>query len=375
MLKKIYDFFRIDFHQQRIFGLDIIRAVAIISVLFGHGGNLIPGEPDSFYYKSYSFLDGVFVFFVLSGFLIGEILIYTLENKPITAKTLLDFWKRRLLRTVPAYYIILTVLAILSILTVANFDVFEPIRYYFFIQNFDRSHPAFFAEAWTLSIEVWFYLLIPLFIFIFKGAFKFSDKASLLTTAFLFILAGFCVRWYRAETLLDLDGSAIDHMFRKQVITRIDSVTFGILGAFVFKYYNSIWLKYKNVCLVIGLSIFLYTKFPIFDHGDFFKLVLLYTLQSTSFLLILPFFSQIKTGKGLFFRVMTLLSYVSFSIYLINLNLVQIFIMDRINFGYFTGTSLLVVKYLVYLFLSITGGVLMYKYVELPFMNLRKKLN
>ena len=269
--------------------------------MYGHGGHIIPGEPNSFYTISYGFLDGVFVFFVLSGFLIGEILIYTLDNKPVNFATLIDFWKRRLLRTVPAYYVALTTLVILSFLFVANFNFAEASRYYFFIQNFDRTHPFFFAEAWTLSIEVWFYFLIPILVFLFKGYFKFSTKNALLYTSIFYIVAGFCVRWYRTEVLIDLDAVGIDQMFRKQVITRIDSVTFGILGALFFKYYNNYWLKYKNAFLIIGLTLFLYTKYPIFNDSYFFRAVVFYSLQSLSFLLILPFFSQIS--KYNFFKL------------------------------------------------------------------------
>jgi hypothetical protein len=69
-----------------------------------------------------------------------------------------------------------------------------------------------------------------------------------------------------------------------------------------------------------------------------------------SFLLILPFFSYIKTGKGVVFKIITTLSYVSFSIYLINLNLVQLFIINNINFGSLSGNYLIIVKYFLYLF-------------------------
>ena len=93
MLVFIKNLFKVEFHQDRIYGLDLIRAIAIISVLLGHGSHIITGEEGSLYYHAFTFLDGVFVFFVLSGFLIGGLLIYILENKQ-TKKWLLGSEKQ-----------------------------------------------------------------------------------------------------------------------------------------------------------------------------------------------------------------------------------------------------------------------------------------
>lgn len=374
MRQKIFNFFKVDFHDNRIYGFDIIRTIALLSVLLGHGAFIIPAVKGTFYMNAVEFLDGVFVFFILSGFLIGQLLIYTIENKPVTKATLIDFLKKRLLRTLPAYYVTIIVLAILSLITIKGFGNLKMFLYLIFSQNLFTSHPHFFAEAWTLSIEVWFYILIPTSIFILNGYFKLSEKKSIIFTILFFVVFGFITRWLRSLNYNELDAVITDQMFRKQVITRIDSVTFGIIGAYIFRYHNLIWYKYKYLYLFIGVIIFLYTKFPILEETVFYRLVLFYTLQSFSFLLILPFFSTIKKGSGIIFRIITLLSYVSFSIYLINLNIVQIFILNNINFGKIIGVNLMIIKYFLYLLISIFGGIIMYKYVELPFMNLRKKM-
>lgn len=374
MLQAIKKFFTVDFHDDRIYGFDIIRTTAIISVLFGHGAMIIPGKPNSFYTHAYEFLDGVFVFFILSGFLIGQLLIFLLENREVTKATLINFWKKRLLRTVPAYYFMLLVLIILSLITIPGFGSIQTLFYFLFIQNFCTGHPFFFAEAWTLSIEVWFYILIPLTIFIFRGYYKLSIKKSIIYAVLIFVLFGFFARWYRYLTLPYIDGAVVDHMFRKQVITRIDSVTFGIIGAYIFRFHQDLWQKWRYVALVLGILLFLYTKYPILEHGFFFRSVVFFTLQSISFLLILPYFSTIKTGSGIIYKIITTLSYVSFSIYLINLNLVQNFILGHIDFEGLFGNSHLIVKYVIYMIISIVGGIYMYKKVELPFMNMRKNI-
>lgn len=201
-----------------------------------------------------------------------------------------------------------------------------------------------------------------------------ENKRALVLTISVFILFGFLFRCYYYTVYTDINPFIIDQMFRKQVVTRIDSVTYGVIGAFVFRYYKSIWDNYKYHFLILGIGLFLYTKFPLFNHGNFYRVVVFYVLQSVSFLFILPYFSTIKTGKGPVYLILTTLSYVSFSIYLINLNLVQLFILNNINFGSITGNYLIALKYFLYLLISIVGGIFMYKRVEVPFMNMRKKM-
>ncbi|WP_444626177.1 acyltransferase family protein [Flavobacterium columnare] len=366
------EFFKIDFHENRIYGFDIIRTIALLSVLFGHGISIIPAEKNTIYLYAVEFLDGVFVFFILSGFLIGQLLIYTIENKSISIENLISFWKKRLLRTVPAYYFVLILLIILSLLSDFGFGNIKLLLYFIFSQNIFQKHPFFFGEAWTLSIEVWFYILIPLFVFATKKLLHFSDKNTMLFVSLFFISFGTLVRFLKMYAFEPIDATIIDLEFRKQVFTRIDSVTFGIIGAYIFRYYNKLWLKNNIIYLAFGILIFLYTKFPIFPESKFYRLVLFYPLQSISFLLVLPFFSQIKKGSGLFFNIITTLSYVSFSIYLINYNLVQVHFLNKIQFLNGTDYKILMLKYFLYLILSVFGGILMYKKIELPFMKMRK---
>lgn len=163
MLKVLKDFFTIEFHKDRIYGFDIIRAVAIISVLYGHGSFILPGKQGSVYSQSYEFLDGVFVFFILSGFLIGQLLIYIMENKKMDKKTLIHFWRRRLLRTLPAYYFILILLIILSLLTIKGFGNFKTLTYFVLLQNFCTSHPYFLQKLGRLVLRFGFIFLYHYF--------------------------------------------------------------------------------------------------------------------------------------------------------------------------------------------------------------------
>ena len=84
--------FRLDIDPTRTYGLDILRAVAISDVVVGHGSNMLPTRLQEM--AAYLSIDGVSVFFVLSGFLIGRILITLFEQQPASTATLIHFWMR-----------------------------------------------------------------------------------------------------------------------------------------------------------------------------------------------------------------------------------------------------------------------------------------
>ena len=80
-------------------GLDGLRALAIVSVVWHHSV-----RPDFWPSFARGFL-GVDLFFVLSGFLIATLLAREKERNGRISLT--DFWTRRFLRLMPAYYLLL----------------------------------------------------------------------------------------------------------------------------------------------------------------------------------------------------------------------------------------------------------------------------
>src|SRR5436190_15587708 len=93
---------------KRVYGLDILRAVAILLVVLIHGTALI-GESPIGMFTYLKIPDGVNLFFVLSGYLIGTILSKHITTEKFTLKPLLNFWQRRWFRTLPNYYLFLLI--------------------------------------------------------------------------------------------------------------------------------------------------------------------------------------------------------------------------------------------------------------------------
>jgi peptidoglycan/LPS O-acetylase OafA/YrhL len=128
-------------NKNRIYGLDVYRAIAIIIVVMGHGILVNPQISPPF-----PVIDGVELFFVLSGFLIGSILIRTLEKDNVfNFRSVLYFWKRRWFRTLPNYYLILFVNYMLVSSELINGDIDQfGWSFIFFTQNLYTSFYGFF---------------------------------------------------------------------------------------------------------------------------------------------------------------------------------------------------------------------------------------
>jgi len=375
---------KIDTNSNRIYGLDILRAFAILIVVIGHSKHFLPKPFE--YLITYVHYDGVSLFFVLSGFLIGNILIKILECKEKNISVLFDFWKRRWLRTLPAYFIVLSVLALASFCSSDNtIDRAILFRFYVFCQNLFYPHPNFFNEAWSLSVEEWFYLLIPIILFVSTGLIKTKPKKAIIQTAVCIIVI---VTLFRVYRYLNMDLTTMlewDTWYRKQVFTRLDSLMFGVLGAYFYFYYKENWIKHKNILIRIGLILFItaiilntFAKMQIVNPVGFYNSVFSFTLVSLSILLMLPYLNEWKSGGGIIFKTLTYISLISYSMYLLNLTPIIRGVFDHIDWSYFVtiGVNKWFVggfRYILFWMVTIILSILSYKYIELPFMKLRDK--
>ena len=149
---------------RRIPELDGIRGVAALSVLVAHYFGEVPHGISAL---TVAWL-GVDVFFVLSGFLIGSII---LEQRG-SADFFRVFYLRRCARIVPVYaaVCVLTLLAAAATAGHAWSDApFSPGVYSVFGANLvmsagDTAGDVWLRPTWTLDVEEQFYLILPLLI-------------------------------------------------------------------------------------------------------------------------------------------------------------------------------------------------------------------
>jgi peptidoglycan/LPS O-acetylase OafA/YrhL len=146
--------------------LDGVRFFAFLLVFFFHALQRSPWG--NWPIIRFGYL-GVPIFFVLSGFLIGGILL-DLKDKPSfgLGGKLKTFYIRRSLRIFPIYYLFIGILALLMVMSgssdpVARDSVFWHLTYLTNFRSFfagmDHIRQAHF---WSLAVEEHFYLLAPL---------------------------------------------------------------------------------------------------------------------------------------------------------------------------------------------------------------------
>jgi peptidoglycan/LPS O-acetylase OafA/YrhL len=358
-------------HSKRVYGLDIVRALSILIVVAAHGGTYIYPYINSYYY-TFPLIDSVTLFFVLSGFLIGGILIKIINKTEFGWKDLANFWVRRWFRTLPNYFLVLTGLtAYYFVLLKSDFTGIW--KYFTFTQNVNSPLPnyyLFFSESWSLSIEEWFYFFIPLSLFI---AFKFrTDKKKTIffaALAFLVLITGF--RIYKALRFGYVDYEFWNFNFRTVILTRIDSLMYGVIGAYYYYYYPEKWFSRKNLLFIGGVILLFLPQFLGPHYMLWFKL----SLDSVGALMILPKMSSIIKGKGIVFRFLSFISAVSYSMYLINSTPMQKIVMkgvfNNIGFNYTDGAKYGWIAYFIYWGLTIIISYLMYALFEKPIMKLR----
>jgi peptidoglycan/LPS O-acetylase OafA/YrhL len=139
--------------------VDSLRAIAALSVLLYHvGGVASPPHVIAIFTNRLSV--GVTLFFVISGFLLYRPFVAARFIRGRRALGTGRYAWHRFLRIVPAYWVALTVIS----LWLGDHDVFGPdaIVYYGFGQVYAiRTILGGVGQAWTLSIEVAFYVFLP----------------------------------------------------------------------------------------------------------------------------------------------------------------------------------------------------------------------
>lgn len=362
-------------HSKRIVGLDILRSIAILIVVYGHGVNLFPAQ----YYTAYldaNFLniDGVSIFLVLSGFLIGGILLRTISNSDFTKKDLLVFWIRRWVRTMPNYFLILFLVLLGRVLVFKDLGSFNW-KYIFFLQNFSSKHPLFFPEAWSLAIEEWFYLLFPLACYGFHKLLK-NKTQSILISALLFIFFPLIIRILKYEAGIGVDD--FDLEFRKIVLIRLDSLMYGVIAAYILFKQPDFWQKSRLFFLSAGLVLMILLKINPFNWTNFYPPIY-FNIESITTFCFLPFLSSYKSTKvKLLDSFFIFISIISYSMYLLNFTPIQKYLLPSINIllgrKNLPIEQIYVSNYIMYWFFTIVGSYLLYRIYESPMTKLRDKI-
>lgn len=355
-------------------GLDSLRALAVIAVLIGHWYlpiNWGPTTDGHFWIRGLipgaGF--GVHLFFVLSGFLITNILLEARFNSNNSNLVIMkNFIARRTLRIFPIYYLTLIILYFggypfesdtLAYIAfyISNFKI------YFIKDFFNWSH------TWSLSVEEQFYLFWP-WLILFVGVNK-------LKKLFIFtIISGFVFGLYFILYKQNWAG---------QFLTPTCMQAFAVGGLYAYLKRNNQLSRYKRpfqFAFIFSLIVFYQWSFhQEYEHKYNYFILLInstisiglihLTINNTSKLWDKYFFKnnfinkigRISYGIYLYHYAMDFLWNILVSLFFNKDSEISVFLLEWTNAYYF--------KLILLYFISLWS----YKYIEKPIMTLKKHFN
>jgi peptidoglycan/LPS O-acetylase OafA/YrhL len=241
--------------RERQPGLDLLRALAIIVVVIYHAalfGFKLPGRVDRFGWI------GVDLFFVLSGYLIGGQLLAPLARDQ--RMNLGRFFGRRVLRIMPAYFVVLAIYFLLPSWREYS-EMSQPLwKFLLSVQNIGLHGGTAFSHAWSLAVEDQFYLALP-----FLLLFLYRRPRMAIIVPCLLVVGGIALRAFLAAQNPSVDGGVSFRGFQAWIYyptwTRLDPLVFGVALAAIEKFRPEWWQRLMNTAVWLwfpGLALIVY---------------------------------------------------------------------------------------------------------------------
>lgn len=364
---------------KRNYGLDIIRSFAILMVVASHCTYFLTLDSEHPIILILRILGavGVDLFFLLSGFLIGGILLKLIENNQTQFTDLIIFWKRRWFRTLPNYFLILIV-NIIIVLMLGEYLPKNILLFFPFLQNLSSPHPDFFTESWSLSIEEYAYLILPLIFYGFFYLFRrLRVKQVFLwgTIGVIFILFLIKLKFYIQHPIASYSDWSLS--FRKVVLYRLDSIYLGFLLIYLFGQYADFLKNFKTVLVILGMLLFTATHYLIYvlqllpQTHLWFYVFLYLGMISLCCALFFPYAIHLRSFRP-FDKIFYFLSTRSYAIYLVNYSIILLNLQrnfDSLSMNVFGKTMMI----LVYLLLTLILAKCVYQYFEKPILKYRDR--
>lgn len=368
--------------------VDGVRAFAVLWVIAYHtfvfiGRPLRHGAAEPLFRVANRGLLGVNVFFVLSGFLIGRLLLRELSARGSIAFR--RFYARRALRILPLYYVCL---GLYCLLDTRNADTAW--ANLLFVNNLLPESRQCMPWAWSLAIEEQFYIAFPLLLLVVSRAtrHRLAVLAALLATGVV-IRAVITARHALHLPSPDHARTMYDALYDKPH-ARFGELLAGVIAAHVFEHGSaadalrrSPWLSRAagllSLAVVVASAasaqpIFVYRWPPALNLAY-------YSLQTTAFAVAVAFLLLLcvahspggrRLGRLLGLRILRPVAQLSYSAYLLHVLIIGIGL-DVGAFGH-AHTIPAMLGYLVAIpGVTLCAAAPFYLLVEKPLMNLRAR--
>jgi peptidoglycan/LPS O-acetylase OafA/YrhL len=352
--------------------LDVIRLIAFGMVFFHHVlprdvmffGNHLSNPALIKFFASIgnSFGFGLPLFFFLSAYLIATLLI--LEKQSTQTIHLRSFYIRRILRIWPLFYFGLAIGALYALLW-SHYDQFKMIGFYaaflgnlFFINNHASENPA--VALWSLSLEEQFYIVFPILLSVM------GVRRTPIIAIGMVVLSLVALFWMGNQRL------DVDEAIWTSTLSQLIFFGSGVLLAYFTigkKVDLSIGVRFLLIIVAFGLMISSAFLFDIKYFGNAksgLSVVVGYCGVALACVLLILGFLDIRIK---FPGWMIYLGKISFGLYVYHF--LYLMLVGHVASKYMDRTVWLILP--LALIPTILTAMLSYRYLETPFLNLRKR--
>ncbi|NNG23259.1 acyltransferase family protein [Telluria aromaticivorans] len=356
----------------RVHGLDTLRALAVTLVVLHHYVLFVSHAPTFGWIGDVGWV-GVDLFFALSGYLIGNQIFAAMKSPG--GFSLRHFYARRLLRTLPNYWVVLALYFLWPAFR-GQSPLLPLLEYLSFIQNIGLEPGSAFSHSWSLAIEEQFYLVLPA-LALLGAAFKGSVRLAWVAIALAFV-AGMLVRADLWQELVEGRNYKLYYYFKfiyYSSLCRVDELLAGVALALLRNHHPGAWralTRHGNLVGLAGLVVCGATFWWFLaDRYGFFVTVYGFPLLALGFsLLIVSAVAEGSLLRSLRVPGAGALALWSYAIYLLHKQVCVLGAKWMAGQGYGTESLETIVAMLA---LSVGTGWLLYKLVETPFMWLRER--
>ena len=362
--------------NNKLFGLDHLRSLAIILVFMYHFGRMFP-HPEWTNTISEFGWTGVDLFFVLSGYLIASQLFANIgKGKKIVLK---EFFIKRFFRIIPAYLVVVALYFFFQ--SIHEREALAPLwKYLTFTQNLglDSHTQGTFSHAWSLCVEEQFYLMLPLtlVVLVYFNAIKrgFVILISLFVVGFLLKL----YLWYSMVLpFADQPGSGANWFkwIYYPTYCRLDGLLVGISIAAIFQFKSTARERiqqYGNHFILLSLFVLTGAYFLSINMGSFNTTVYGFPMVAIGYgLMVVGAVSPTSFLYKFDSKITAKIAVLSYGIYLIHKFVIHL---TQEQFSKMNIDSDSNLMFLICILTTVLAAILLNRIIERPFLTLRDKV-
>ena len=348
----------------RIPGLDVVRVAAILLVMGRHLPDLATASPTfrpllNVWHEGGWI--GVDVFFVLSGFLIGTIL---LEEVQHTGRIRLGrFYGRRGFKIYPAFYAFLAIYAVLH-LAAGDRPVSSRawLSEVFFLQSYV---PGVFVHTWSLAVEEHFYLVLPILLLALRLRPHASRQNLVKVCLAGSAIAGVALALRIAQSLRHPNFDVYVHEFPSHL--RADALFAGVMLACLWQNHRDWFQRLRGLewaLLLLGALLLVPAFVLRYEHPLIYTVGFTTNALGTALIMVAALLWDSRRPS---LRAIAWLGPYTYSIYLWHVVVVR-------TVSVFLSTASYEVVFLLYVAGSLIVGVGMARVIEGPALALRERI-